>query len=130
MIFRAPQVSFPPASPAIFALALAIRFGEYSRRKRARCDLADGDVCDRRMAAICDCDFYAPLVLGGAALLAGQRKRTVGFLYGAGAETQILVTGALVDTKTAIWVCTAEKIVLRETRIFSKVWGGLSASFL
>ena len=86
---------------------------------------------------------------------------TVVFLYGAGAETLLLVTNALgkicpraekptqwciprkprktmvlvsgaeiqtsvVDSRTAVWVSTAEKIVLRETQKFSRKFGVVS----
>ena len=98
-----------------------------------------------------------------------NNKMTVGFLYGAGAETLIFVTGtsekypkifvsrqknrgqmcihrkprkigvwvsgaeiqtSAVDTRTAVWVSTAEKlfkIVLGETRNFSRKFRGFSA---
>ena len=94
---------------------------------------------------------------------------TVGFLYGAGAETLIFVTGtsgkylkifvsqqknqsqlciprkprkigawvsgaemptSAVDTRTAVWVSTAEKFSEGETRNFSRKFRGFSAPAL
>ena len=48
-----------------------------------------------------------------------------------GAEIQALVVDTLaVDTRTAVWVSTAEKIVLRETRKISQIFVRVSEQAL